>query len=136
MLSTLILNSKSGLALMCGWIIGAAMFQMAVYPQSQSAPLVVNNAARVEGGSAGSGADLAVLMRVERYDYYGDIEEPEAQVLDITDAEVQETLHGAYDLALEIQEMSQSIRLERSPDVVQLCRVSVQECALRSLPTR
>lgn len=136
MLSTLILNSKSGLALMCGWIIGAAIFQMAVHPPIQSAPLVVGGDMGSDDDTADMGAERIALMRVESYKYRSDIEEPEVRVLDISDAEMQETLQGAYDLALEIQIVSESIKVERNPDAVQLRRVPIKQRPHRHLPAR
>jgi hypothetical protein len=136
MLSTLILNSKSGLMIMCGWIIGAAVFQIAVHNPVQPAPLVAHSDMGVSDDSADMGAEPASLMHIESYEYRSDIQEPEVQVLDISDAEMQETVRGAYDLALEIQIVSESIKVERNPDVVQLRRVPSKQRPHRHLPTR
>ena len=140
MLSTLILNSKSALFLMCGWLVGAFVFEAVMHPQRAR---VVTEAPEAYSSTVAEQPDAeeveAVLMHIETitYEVVEDrIEVSDVQRLDIRDAEVQEAIQSAHELALELQDMSEALRKARKHNGLFVPQVSDGQRADSNLSKR
>ncbi len=135
MLSTLIVNSKSALFLMCGWLLGAMAFEVLIQP---SRAVHLSSASERLSSIGPQRGDAVVEMRIDTHIYDelgGEIVLVGVERLDISDAEVQEAIQSAHDLALELQDVSHGIRKVSDQDDLFLQELSDGERAYSDLPT-